>query len=297
MPEPLHSRMVRTSAPAATTPSLPVSHCWPHCSEPRTLSDTTFAIRMGWLKLRRTLPPGSGDQRAPSIRRYQPGIGTFARLGVSAALVLALFGPSSGGVSASYGPIGAAFRVNTTIVGDQEYPAIAADAQGNYVAVWQGPDGSMFIHDIYAQRYRSNGVPLGAELRVNTFTTGDQQAPAVAMDAAGAFVIAWQSFAQDGDSDGIFAQRYDASGVPRGVEFPVNSYTTSFQFAPAVAIDAAGAFVIAWQSFAQDGDSNGIYAQRYTADGQLNGAELPVNTFTTGSQENPAVAMDASGDL
>jgi len=57
--------------------------------------------------------------------------------------------------------------------------------------------------------------PVGSELQVNTYTTGDQRHPAVAGDAAGNFVVVWDSVA-DGDSLGVFGQRYDSSGLPVG---------------------------------------------------------------------------------
>jgi hypothetical protein len=54
--------------------------------------------------------------------------------------------------------------------------------------------------------------PLGAEFRVNTTTLNAQQAPAVAADADGDFVVVWQSYARDGSNFGIYAQRYNARG-------------------------------------------------------------------------------------
>src|SRR5204862_66208 len=99
---------------------------------------------------------------------------------------------------------------------------------------------------------------------VNTFTTGYQAETAVGMSAAGAFVVAWMSEGQDGSNGGIYAQRYSAAGLPSGSEFRVNTYTTSTQRFPAVAVDADGDFVVAWGSFpGQDGDLEGVYAQRY----------------------------------
>ena len=64
---------------------------------------------------------------------------------------------------------------------------------------------------------------------VNTFTTSNQNNPAVAIDADGDFVVTWQSSDQDGDGNGIYAQRYNASGVAQGSEFLVNTFTTSYQ--------------------------------------------------------------------
>ena len=84
---------------------------------------------------------------------------------------------------------------------------------------------------------------LGGEFQVNTETFGPQNLPAVAMDAAGNFVVAWAGAGQ-GDSIGIFAQRYDSAGAPQGGEFRVNTYTPDGQDAPAVAMDADGDFVV-----------------------------------------------------
>ncbi len=39
-------------------------------------------------------------------------------------------------------PVGGEFRVNTTTLGNQLSPAVASDAKGNYVVVWQSSDGS-----------------------------------------------------------------------------------------------------------------------------------------------------------
>src|SRR5262249_13096433 len=124
--------------------------------------------------------------------------------------------------------------------------------------------------------------------------------PAVAMDADGDFAIVWNG-SGPGDGAGIFAQRYEAAGMAEGGEFRVNTYTSSIQYVPAVAMDTHGDFVVAWVSN-QDGGSgtaggNGIYAQRYDAAGTAQGTEFRVNDFTTGSQFFPRVAADADGDF
>src|SRR4051812_15064940 len=129
----------------------------------------------------------------------------------------------------TFGAVGPEFLVNTVTMARQEFPRLAADADGDLVATWYsaGQDGDSY--GVYAQRYSAAGSPLGGEFRVNSFTTGNQRLPAVAMDAAGDFVIAWQSTAQDGDFYGVFAQRYTSAGMPLGGEFEVNTVTTGAQ--------------------------------------------------------------------
>ena len=86
----------------------------------------------------------------------------------------------------------------------------------------------------------------GSQFRVNTYTTGSQIQSDAAMDAAGDFVVTWESV-EDGSLYGVYAQKYYASGTAEGSEFRVNSYTTGNQDRPAEAMDTAGDFVVAWQ--------------------------------------------------
>ncbi|AVH62289.1 MULTISPECIES: beta strand repeat-containing protein [unclassified Nostoc] len=188
------------------------------------------------------------------------------------------------------------FKVNTSTSGDQINPTVAIDATGDFVISWQSQDGSGT--GIYAQRYNSAGVAQGNEFRVNTYTGDNQINPTVAMDAAGDFVISWQSYYQDDSYYGIYAQRYNSAGVAQGNEFKVNTYTAKNQANSTVAMDATGNFVISWQSLGQDGASYGIYAQRYSSAGVAQGNEFKVNTYTTSSQANPTVAINSNnGDF
>ncbi|MGB5636682.1 MAG: hypothetical protein WBM86_28425 [Waterburya sp.] len=146
-------------------------------------------------------------------------------------------------------------------------------------------------------------TPVGTEFQVNTFTTGTQSGPAVAVktDGDGDFIITWESDGQDGDDFGVFAQRYNADGTPEGNEFQVNTYTTNSQGFPSVAADGDGDFIITWSSDGQDGDDRGVFAQRYNADGTPNGSEFQVNTnagnATTSSPFSSAVAVDDDGNF
>jgi len=205
----------------------------------------------------------------------------------------------------SVGNGAALWQVNTEISNNQERPSIAMDADGDFVIAWTsyGQDTSD-SNGVYARRYIADDKPFtqdispaGIEFPVNTFTTGNQDNSSIAMDADGDFVIAWESNLQDGDGDGVYAQRYTADGIKAGSEFQVNTFLANDQNSPSIAMDADGDFVIAWTSFLQDGDVYGIYAQRYTADGIKAGSEFQVNTETSNHQANPSVAMDADGDF
>jgi hypothetical protein len=139
------------------------------------------------------------------------------------------------------------------------------------------------------------GMPLGPEFRVNTYTTGGQLLSSVARHSLGNFIVVWVGYTQGGTDTDIFGQRYADSGTPIGPEFRVNAYTPTPQRNPSVAADPSGNFVVVWQTFLQDGEAYAVFGQRYASSGVPIGSEFRVNTYTTSDQALPAVAADSSG--
>jgi len=139
-------------------------------------------------------------------------------------------------------------------------PSVAMDADGDFVVAWEGTRTLATELILLARRYSADGTPRADEFRVTTTTSG-QFEPSVALDADGDFVIAWENYYQE--IFDVTAQRYSADGTPQGGEFLVNTDTADNKSAPSIALDADGDFVIAWDSYLQDGDVLGIYAQRF----------------------------------
>ena len=132
--------------------------------------------------------------------------------------------------------------------------------------------------------------PVGSQFQVNTFTTSGQGRSRVAGDSVGDFVVVWSSPGSSGtdtSSLSIQGQRYAANGSAVGAEFQVNTYTTSGQSLPAVAMDSDGDFVVVWtsnESAGSDASGASIQGQRYASSGSTVGAQFQVNSYTTGSQ-------------
>ncbi len=59
-------------------------------------------------------------------------------------------------------PSGGEFRVNTTTISKQMHPAVAADGNGRFLAVWTGFTGVGYGFDLFAQRYVNTAQPLVA---------------------------------------------------------------------------------------------------------------------------------------
>ncbi len=186
-------------------------------------------------------------------------------------------------------PVTAEFQAHTFTTGPQSQPVAAFGAGGEFLVVWTSEqDGNG--NGIYAQRFAYDATKLGPEFQVNTFTTGDQSAPAVAADATGDYVVAWHSDGQDGDGYGIYAQRLAADGSPMGPEFRVNTTTVDQQVNPTLALTPDRELLVAWQSNGQDGSLGGIFGQMYDSAGTPAGLELQINSFTLGDQSLPNVA-------
>ncbi|KKK97792.1 hypothetical protein LCGC14_2649210, partial [marine sediment metagenome] len=185
---------------------------------------------------------------------------------------------------------GSEFLVNTYTTNWQIISSIAVLNNGNFVITWQsnGQDGDGY--GIFGQVFNADGTKNGSEFQVNTYTLIDQKYSSVASLSNNKFVITWFSDGQDGSSNGIFGQMFNADGTKNGLEFPVNTYTINSQEHPSVTNLNNNGFVITWGSYGQDGSSYGIYGQLFNEDGTKNGLEFPVNTYTTNSQQAPSAA-------
>jgi len=184
---------------------------------------------------------------------------------------------------------GTQFNVNTNTYTTIYHSAVASLQDSGFVICWTSWDRWGQGGSVFAQMFDVSGKKRGNEFQVNTFTEEDQAEPAVASLQDSGFVICWESEDQDGSSDGIFGQMFDASGNKEGNEFQVNTFTEDAQFDPAVASLQDSGFVICWTSYKQDGSKYGIFGQMFDVSGIKKGNEFPVNTVTKDFQIDPAV--------
>jgi hypothetical protein len=201
-------------------------------------------------------------------------------------------------------PQGPEFRVNSTTGDRDSDPSVSMDVDGGFVVVWaRGSSGQS--QGIYGRRYDGVGTAQGAEFLVNSFTASAFiDDPSVSMDDDGDFVVAWSTNGQPGGSGwDVFARRFDAAASAQGAEFLVNTdFIFGEQLRPDVALDAYGNFAVVWASLCgsctlQDGTQRAVLGRRYARDGTPLDSEFVVNAYTTGTQDNPSVAMTRSGEF
>lgn len=174
--------------------------------------------------------------------------------------------------------------------------AVAMDGLGNAVVVWSHQEG--VNRTVYARRYDSSGASA-ALIPVETLSGSAIVGYAdVAMNDSGAFVVAWTQMFADDDGFSVHAALYDASGNVVRAPFQVNTSEIGDQWAPSVAMDDSGNFLVAWDQKDSVFTSVewGVYAQRYNNTGQPDGGELLVNTSPeAGVQHQVDVSMAGDG--
>jgi hypothetical protein len=196
--------------------------------------------------------------------------------------------------SASGTPLSLNFKVNDTDAGAR-WPAVAVDSSGNFVVTWEDQRDVQYTSwNIYAQRYDSSGVPIGSNFKVNDDDTWRTQwVPDIAMHSSGSFVITWMD---ERIGFNIFAQRYNADGIPIDTNFQVNHGENEWHWQgyPAIAMDGSGRFVITWFDWNWDSKEE-VYAQIYDSEGNSMGSNFRVGDTSYPEQRFPDVAMDPAG--
>lgn len=145
-------------------------------------------------------------------------------------------------------------------------PSVVGSPDGGFAVAWSRRDvvaghstASQFVvagqtpassasWDVYARAFNSSGVAVGAPVRLNTFTYGDQFGPKLSTFRNN-FLATWVSMGQDGSMEGIFGQFLSAKMELSGVEFQVNTDPGLRQSDPAICSDGVNRFLALWSSF------------------------------------------------
>jgi hypothetical protein len=148
--------------------------------------------------------------------------------------------------------------MNSHLTESQGRPVVTTAPNGGFVAAWISFEQDGSFGGIFARRFSSQGMPLGPEFQVNQVTFSDQLYPKIARDAAGNFVVVWESY--DPSSFGVFAwdikaRLYRADGRPVGPEVLVNQHLYNYQQFPVVTFAPNGTFIVGWATFSQFQDN------------------------------------------
>lgn len=212
---------------------------------------------------------------------------------------------ATGSTSSHAQRLGSEVQVNVWTSNSQWGPSVGAVPNGEFVVAWSsyaqlagcyGYQGS-YCNSVHARRVSAAGEPLDGEIQVSSSTGVTQKSPAVARDADGDFVVAWDSDVYLFGPGHVFARVFDAEGTAGEPAFLAGSLLPGAQRDAAVDLAADGEFVVVWQHQSFDLAETGIYGRRFDAGGAPLGEEFAVEAVTLDSQSAPTVAMSGAGSF
>jgi len=197
-------------------------------------------------------------------------------------------------------PRAADFLINKALEPDQYDPAVARDAQGNFIVVWsEVANGNS---EIKARRYQVSGVPIGPIVNVSQDPPGTPTIPADFNPAVAAtkdgYIVVWANLLPAGSgfpgtTPQILARKLNATGAPVGTQVRISTGLVNGD-RPDVCVDTAGGPVVVWTSV--DGfplfeaNQKGVSLRRLTAAGAPTGTAETVVAPPTATSAQPAVS-------
>lgn len=188
---------------------------------------------------------------------------------------------------------GAEFRLDSGKTPEIWNTAVAANAAGDFLAVWESTDADG--PGVAARLYDMNGKALGAEFVVNARTAGRQRRPAVVATQANDFLVAWQGY-QDDAFHGIYGQLLSRTGARIGAEVQIGHGTGDVQISPALTLLPSGGIVAAWMDWVNTWPV-GAYAVTLDSKGRPVGDEVLVSQERLYPQYRLSVAAGANGEV
>lgn len=198
--------------------------------------------------------------------------------------------------NASGGVVQSSFTVNETTAINQSQGGLVqgtfALTGGGFVALYTSAGDGV---DAFGRIFDNAGANPSSEFTINTTTAGNQYPTGGVGLSDGGFIVVFQG--PDGSSDGIFAQRFNASGqkVSRdgntvgADEFQVNDFTANNQYEPVVAELSDGGWAISYSTNTGPTGNGGVAVKRYDSAGNELTSEFLV--------DDPAATVAYGSDI
>ena len=161
-------------------------------------------------------------------------------------------------------------------------PDIATLTNNAFVVCWQ--DHSL---NVLAHMYDENGRSISGRIQVNSALNTRHPEPAIAALPNGGFIICWHHYIEEEKRAELYGQRFSPDGTKTADPFLVTPPSQE-QLSPYrcdVVPLANGDMVVAWQVYDADGWEHGLFAQRFTQDGERIEDTFQINAFPHGANE------------
>ena len=203
----------------------------------------------------------TGDQNFPAVGLAPDGRGVVVWMGEG----IDLFEIYARRISSTGQPQGLDIFVNSTTAESQEYPDIVMAADGSFIVVWESSTSGSTDPEVHGRLFTDAGVATGVEFSIPTSSGSDSRTPRVCSDSLGNFIAVFNHASSDWGK--IKGRRFDDLAQPVGPDFEIALTPDFSQRWPACAMTTDGRLIVAFGHASLDGDSIGIFAQRYDANG------------------------------
>jgi len=174
-------------------------------------------------------------------------------------------GSSSGGIllqrfSATGAALGSEFSAGN---GNRNAgQALTALGDGGFLLSW-----AVHGEAVYLQKYNASGVAqTGAIVATSLYIYGEQT-PAVAELRDGGIAVSWVATIPGDGGWGVYVQQYDSALAAVGPLQAVHGITFGSQFQPDIIALGEGGYIVSWVTGESGIGDQGVYSQRYTAQG------------------------------
>lgn len=178
-------------------------------------------------------------------------------------------------------------------------PSVAVLKGGNIIVVWSkiGADGD--LQGVYGRILSPLGQPVGADFRVNQFTSYNQRNASVAALKDGGFAVVWVSEQQRAvatplqpfASVDVYSRLFNSDGTAQASEKRVSTEDLICAN-PEITAAPSGGFVVAWAEKSRVRlRSWDIKVRWYDAGNAAVGAPVVANTLVNGQQTSPSVRV------
>lgn len=185
---------------------------------------------------------------------------------------------------------GSEFRINTTTAYSQARPRVKYMSDGKFIVTWESfkqDNETMSDYSAYMRLFNTDASPATPEIRVNTYTKDYQWLSDLTVFDDNTFAVVWCSWEQDGDDGGIYIQRFNADGSKSGNETRVNKTSGQYQWFPRIHKLPGKKVAVAWSSWKQDGDREGVYAIFLDENNTAYTFETRLNSYVSSFQWEP----------
>lgn len=165
-------------------------------------------------------------------------------------------------------PLAVSFRVNTTTVGAQRRPAVAAGTDNRFLVAWQGRFETVWDARIYGQIVTRQGGLAGGEVQISSGEQGGnaQISPVLAATPSGGYLAGWLDHSDSIFPIGFYARELDADGEAAGAEVKLSNRQPGAQFQVFLTGNGQGHYAGAWEGYL--GEEQGVALQRFTLAGR-----------------------------